>query len=54
MKNWKTTIFGILAAVGAAVAHYMSGSVAEIGTIISVAATALLGTSAGDGSNTGK
>jgi hypothetical protein len=48
MKNPLTTIFGLLAAIGAAVAHYFPGTVGEIGTLVSIGATALLGGTAKD------
>lgn len=48
MKNPLTTVFGLLAAVGAAVAHFVPGLVGEIGTLVSIAATALLGGTAKD------
>lgn len=49
----KTTIFGILAALGQGLAHYgPPGLVQELGTVVSLAATALLGTVAADASAT--
>lgn len=52
--NWLTTVWGVLAAAGAAMAHYTTGGIAEIGTIVSIACTALLGASAQDAGNSGK
>lgn len=54
MKNPLTTIFGFLAAIGAAVAHFVPGVAGEIGTYVTIAATALLGansTDSGTGTN---
>jgi hypothetical protein len=45
-SSWLTTLFGVLSAVGTALAHYGTGTLSEIGTIISVVSVALLGTSA--------
>lgn len=50
MKNPLTTIFGLLAAIGAAVAHFIPGVAGEIGTLVSIASTALLGGTAKDSS----
>lgn len=52
MKNPLTTIFGLLAALGAALAHYVPGTVGNIGALVSIGATALFGATAGDSSNT--
>lgn len=49
MKNWKTTLFGILAGVG----HVLSetpGVVGQIAKAVFVGALAFLGGSAGDAS----
>lgn len=51
MKNWKTTLFGCLLAVSGALQHYGSGTIAQIGSIGSVVFAALLGSAAGDSSN---
>jgi hypothetical protein len=49
--SWLTTVFGILSAVGTALAHYGTGTVAEVGLLASVVGTALLGTTAADASS---
>ena len=52
-SNVKTTIFGIIAAIGQGLAHYgPAGLVQEIGTIVSLVATTLLGASAADSGST--
>lgn len=50
MKNWLTTLFGVLAAAGAAAAHYGTGVLSEVGTLVSIVGTALLGSSSADAS----
>ena len=52
MKNWITTVFGVLAATGAGLAHYTTGTLASIGTLVSIACTALLGSYAQDAKST--
>lgn len=51
MKNWKTTLLGILAAAGLALKDF-PGLVGQIATTIAVGAVAFLGGSAKDASNT--
>jgi hypothetical protein len=48
MKNWVTTLFGILAAAGEAVGHFTTGTISTIGHIVAAAALAGLGKSAAD------
>lgn len=48
MKNWLTTLFGILAAAGQAAAHYGTGVVSQVGALVGIIGTALLGKSAAD------
>lgn len=49
--SWLTTVFGVLSAIGTALSHYGSGSLSEIGLIISVIGTGLLGATAADASS---
>lgn len=52
MKNWKTTLFGVLAAACGYLQHSSTGTLATIGGIGTYVFTMLLGASAGDASNT--
>jgi len=51
MKNVKTTIFGLLAAVGGYFAQSGSGKLQAAGQIVATISTFLLGASAKDASN---
>ena len=48
MKNWLTTLFGVLAGVATVAAH----GIKDIPSLIAAAAMAFLGTTAKDASNT--
>lgn len=50
MKNWKTTLLGILGAVGLALKDF-PGIIGQIATTVAVGAVAFLGGAAKDASN---
>jgi hypothetical protein len=52
MKNVKTTIFGLLAALGGYFAQNSTGKLQGAGQIVATISTFLLGASAKDASNT--
>lgn len=54
MKNWKTTLFGVLATVGMFFSNSANPALADVGKIVSYASTTLLGLFAGDASTTTK
>lgn len=53
MKNWLTSLFGILAASSQVVAYSATGTLHDIVTYVGAAALAVLGIAAKDKSNTG-
>ena len=52
MRNVKTTIFGLLAAIGGYFANAGTGKVQTAGQLVATLSTFLLGASAKDASNT--
>ena len=48
MKNWKTTLGGVLAAIGTYLTNSQTGVLNVIGQIMSIVGTLLLGTAAAD------
>ena len=54
MKNWKTTVAGILTAVGMYLQNNESGTLKLIGQVLSFAGSILLGFMAKDYNVTGK
>ena len=55
-KNWRTSIFGVLAAIGAALsrAEGLPAPIPQIGSVLEAIGLALTGISAADANNTTK